>query len=247
MNTIDQSLESKRSSYGKTYSLWKSWDQSQFSVLFPFEERYFDQEFKRTQCQFPSDSRVLEIGFGNGKFLAYARKRGWSAVGIEANDQLVKLALERKFDALHADNLSQFESDRFDLVVAFDVFEHMTKEELLELFFEINRILRPGGRLIARFPNGDSPFGLLNQNGDVTHVTSIGGVMARYFTATAGMSVIYMGGEAHPIIGETPIHTLHNCLTLPIKKLIDLVIRLLFFPKTRVDFCAFNYTLICKK
>lgn len=247
MSASDQTVESKRPAYDKTYSLWKSWDQSQFGVLFPFEERYFHQELKRARCQFSNDARVLEIGFGNGKFLAYARKRGWSVVGIEANGQLVNLAKQHRFDALHADNLSQFESDRFDLVVAFDVFEHVPKEELLGWFFEIHRILREGGRLVARFPNGDSPFGLLNQNGDVTHVTCIGGGMARYFAATAGMSVIYMGGEAHPIIGETPIHTLHNCLTLPIKKLIDLIIRLLFFPKTRVDFCVFNYTLICKK
>lgn len=247
MNYFEQPARAKRPTYDKTYSLWKSWDESQFGMLHPFEERYFDQELKRTRSVIPSDAKVLEIGFGNGKFLSYARKRGWSVIGIEANDQLVDLAGERGFDVLHADNLSQIESDKFDLVIAFDVLEHVPKDELLGWFFEINRVLKAGGCFVARFPNGDSPFGLLNQNGDVTHVTSIGSVMARYFAARAGMPILYLGGEAHPIVGETAMHTLHGCLTWPIKMFINMLIRILFFPKAKVAFCAFNYTLICKK
>lgn len=247
MNNFDHPVRGKHPAYDKTYSLWKSWDESQFGVLQPFEERYFDKELKRVKSQVPTDAKALEFGFGNGKFLAYARKRRWSVIGVEANDQLVELAGKQGFDVFHADNLSQFESDKFDLVVAFDVLEHVPKDELLGWFFEINRILRVGGCFVARFPNGDSPFGLLNQNGDATHVTSIGSVMARYFTARSGMKIMYMGREAQPLVGETAMHTLHRCLTWPIKAFIDVAIRFLFFPKTRVDFCALNYTLICKK
>lgn len=247
MNDSGYAVRGKRPAYDKTYSLWKSWNESQFGVLEPFEERYFDKELKRAKCEFPADTKVLEIGFGNGKFLSYARKKGWSVVGIEANEQLVDLAGKQAFNALNADNLSHIQSGQFDLVVAFDVLEHIPKEDLIGWYFEIHRVLKIGGCFIARFPNGDSPFGLLNQNGDVTHVTSIGSVMARYFATRADMKIVYMGGEAQPLVGETAVHTLHRCLTWPIKGFINVAIRLLFFPKTKVDFCAFNYTLICKK
>lgn len=240
-------MRDKHPAYDKTYALWKSWDESQFGVLAPFEERYFEKELKRTRCHIPTDAKVLEIGFGNGKFLSYARKKGWSVFGIEANKQLVDLAGKQGFNAFNADNLSQIQSDQFDLVVAFDVLEHIPKEDLIGWYFETRRVLKIGGCFIARFPNGDSPFGLLNQNGDVTHVTSIGSVMARYFATRADMKIVYMGGEAQPLVGETAVHTLHRWLAWPIKTFIDVAIRLVFFPKTRVDFCAFNYTLICKK
>lgn len=85
INYSDCAVRDKHPAYDKTYALWKSWDESQFCVLAPFEERYFDKELKRTRCHIPTDAKVLEIGFGNGKFLSYARKKGWSVVGIEAN------------------------------------------------------------------------------------------------------------------------------------------------------------------
>ena len=37
--------------------------------------------------------------------------------------------------------------------------------DLVALCRDIHRILKPEGHLIARFPNGDSPFSMVFQNG----------------------------------------------------------------------------------
>jgi len=52
------------------------------------------------------------------------------------------------------------------------VFEHLLENDLYLLFADINRLLCTGGCLVARFPNGDSPFGLEEQNGGFTHLTA---------------------------------------------------------------------------
>ena len=61
-----------------------------------------------------------------------------------------------------------------DLVLAFDVLEHVPKAVALGFWRDVMRVLKPGARAVLRFPNGDFPFGLGHQNADVTHVNAIG-------------------------------------------------------------------------
>ncbi len=58
-----------------------------------------------------------------------------------------------------------------DVVVAFDVIEHLTKSELEELFNKVGRVLKPSGRWIIHTPNGESPFVGRMRYGDITHET----------------------------------------------------------------------------
>ena len=67
----------------------------------------------------------------------------------------------------------------FDTIVAFDVFEHFTQQQIRDRLAAAAVLLKPGGGLVLRFPNGQSPFGLAPQYGDATHVTplSLGAVV----------------------------------------------------------------------
>src|SRR5262249_61020624 len=56
-----------------------------------------------------------------------------------------------------------------DGVVAFDVVEHFTKHELLDVVDEVHRVLTVGGRWIIHAPNGESPFVGSVRYGDFTH------------------------------------------------------------------------------
>ena len=68
---------------------------------------------------------------------------------------------------------SSFMGRSFDLLIAFDVVEHLTLSEFV-LFFESARsTLKPGGKIVLRFPNGQSPFFGIHQYGDVTHRQSL--------------------------------------------------------------------------
>jgi hypothetical protein len=131
--------------------------------------------------------------------------------------------------------------------VAFDVLEHIPQDLLSNLILDISRVLKSDGVFLARFPNGDSPFGLINQNGDATHVTTIGSNKIKYFAAQANMQVIFIGGEAQPIFGTSTKTLIHRAITLPIQMLLNLFVNLIFFPHGHVEFCSSNLTIILKR
>lgn len=244
-NIRDKQIEE---SYDNDYLLWKSLGHNlSFGKLKKQEEAYFSAELKRTQRIFSPNSKVLEIGFGNGSFLQYSKNKKWEIFGTEINEHLVKAALGSGFNVIHSDNLRDYGENFFDLVVAFDVLEHIPQNELPKFINEVKRILKVGGFFIARFPNGDSPFGLFNQNGDITHITTIGNGKVYYFAAKCEMEVVFVGGEAQPLFGTSLLHFAHRLISLPIKKVLHMVTNLIFFPRSNVTFYSSNLTLIYKK
>jgi SAM-dependent methyltransferase len=254
MNTKEQNSKNTFSNsrieetYNDDYAKWKDWRQDfNFGTLKKTDSAYFLAELKRTKYNFPSKSKVLEIGFGNGSFLKFAKNKNWDVCGTEINKRLVIEARKCGYEAKHTDNLSGFNDNTFDLVVAFDVLEHIPQDILSNVISEIRRILKKDGFFIARFPNGDSPFGLVNQHGDVTHLTTIGSNKIYYFAAKCNMKVIFVGGQAYPLFGTSLLHFIHRMFSLPIKKIINLFINLVFFPGSSVAFCSSNLTMIYKK
>lgn len=65
----------------------------------------------------------------------------------------------------------QYEAGKFDLIVALDVMEHIETSDLVDFMSSVRNLLKPGGMFVARVPNGSSPWGLVYQYGDITHVT----------------------------------------------------------------------------
>ncbi|MHB8747308.1 MAG: class I SAM-dependent methyltransferase [Gammaproteobacteria bacterium] len=154
------------------YIGWKQWHSEQFAAVAPGTHFYFDQIFGRRPGKM---GKVLEIGYGNGALLGYLRARGHAVVGVEINEPLVTRANECGYTAYQgaAWAIAELQPQHFDLIVAFDVAEHMSYEELRIFFAWARDHLNEGGKLYLRFPEGASPFGLANQNGDFTHVTSL--------------------------------------------------------------------------
>ncbi len=235
-----------KSKYGVDYLKWKDWNHEQFGRIGSKERNAFKIELSRTKHNFKSGTKVLEIGFGNGEFLAFAREREWEVKGLEINFNLLEIAEKHGFDVSHSSELTDLQESHFDLVVAFDVLEHLDEQSISNIFHEINRILRSGGFLIAKFPNGDSPFGMINQNGDVTHITTIGSGKIKYWAKRFGMNIVFLGGEAEPIFIKS-IQIFHSLIAVPIKLLGNLIINSIFFPRFNVAFLSKNLTSILRK
>ena len=151
------------------YVDWKQWDAAAFGRFSRAEARYFDWHLQR--CGVAGSAQVLEIGFGNGAFLGYARQRGLAVAGIE-----IEPSLRERAQALGVPSAAELGGlaalPAFDLIVAFDVFEHLTRKQLGTLLLQARSRLTPQGVLLCRVPNGDSPFGRKHQHGDPTHVTA---------------------------------------------------------------------------
>jgi SAM-dependent methyltransferase len=93
---------------------------------------------------------LLEIGCGNGFFLAAARRRGWQEVrGVEPSADAVAKAPPELDGAIVQDvmRVGLFAPASFDAVCLFQVLDHISNPgELLE---ECLAVLRPGGHVLA--------------------------------------------------------------------------------------------------
>jgi 2-polyprenyl-3-methyl-5-hydroxy-6-metoxy-1,4-benzoquinol methylase len=168
------------------YAQWKRWD-GDFQAS-DRDARYFAAEFSGIAL---AGKRVLEIGFGNGSFLAWAKAQGASVSGTEIDEAMLARAREKGFVALPPalDALAKG-TQRFDIVVAFDVFEHWDKQTLMANLRHIASLLESGGIVLARFPNGHSPFGRVYQHGDITHQTALSASSIEQLAGMTGFEVV---------------------------------------------------------
>lgn len=120
------------------------------------------------------DARILELGCGHGALLHFARLAGYTNMaGIDASPAQVAAAQRLGIAGVdHGELLPTLKAtpaQSQDAVVAYDVIEHLTKDELLDIADEVARVLKPGGRWIIHAPNGLSPFCGVMAYGDLTH------------------------------------------------------------------------------
>jgi 2-polyprenyl-3-methyl-5-hydroxy-6-metoxy-1,4-benzoquinol methylase len=152
------------------YEVWKGW-----SETFAFDEEDDDYFAGETRGARIANGDLLEIGFGSGRFLAWAKSKAARISGTEINEGLLEAARRFGVAILPADFecVAQEYRERFDTIIAFDVFEHFTIAETVVRLSAIEMMLRPGGHLFLRFPNGQSPFGLISQAADPTHKAAL--------------------------------------------------------------------------
>lgn len=100
--------------------------------------------------------RLLEIGCGNGYFLDVARSRGWEVGGIELSRAHVERARSRGLEVVLGDLAEDhlFSGERFDVVVAIEVVEHVPDPVGLLQAVADRAVL--GGLFYATTPNFSS-------------------------------------------------------------------------------------------
>jgi SAM-dependent methyltransferase len=99
---------------------------------------------------------------------------GFDAYGVDISPEQVKLAHEAGLFQVELGDLHSYlrgGAQCWDAVLATDVLEHLSLEEVLETLDEVRRALVPGGVFVARVPNAVSPTGGHTMFGDLTHQT----------------------------------------------------------------------------
>ncbi len=190
-----------------SYAGWKGWQGADFGQFGPEDALYYVQELHASGIASVLGLRVGELGYGNGAFAGWVRKAGGHWVGREVIPELQRRATEAGFDVIasEVDFSTACGPEKLDLIVAFDVIEHLEIDAIRSFLGEAKEALRPGGLLLARFPSGDSPFSGAVFRGDLTHRTLLGSSAARQLAMEAGFEVCQVRSPALPVWGLGPV------------------------------------------
>jgi SAM-dependent methyltransferase len=98
----------------------------------------------------PRPGRVLDVGCGTG--LMMQEVKGWRPTGVDFSMLALQFCRDRGLANLaHADVVNlPFQDGSLDLILALDMMEHVERDDLL--IREFNRVLRPGGCIMATVP-----------------------------------------------------------------------------------------------
>ncbi|NDQ56858.1 MAG: class I SAM-dependent methyltransferase [Acidipila sp.] len=143
--------------------------------------------------QMRGGERVLDAGCGTGYGSHVLRAKARSVLGVDYSHLAMNYAKRRYegagiyYAVMDCQNLA-CDSEAFDLVISFEVFEHM--EDPDGFLRECVRVLKPGGRLILSTPNTittdihmssigmENPFHVNNHD-----KRSLQRILARHFSA----------------------------------------------------------------
>jgi methionine biosynthesis protein MetW len=109
-------------------------------------------DFATIASWIPRDSRILDLGCGDGSLLAYlARERGAKGYGIEIDDAGVRASVAHGINILQSDlesGLKGFDDASFDCVILSQTLQAMRHTEDI-----VVEMLRVGREAIVTFPN----------------------------------------------------------------------------------------------
>ena len=118
-------------------------------------------------CGRVGGKRVLDVGAGGGGWLAVARDAGAEVEGIEFCETCRGYARSQRGLVLDTRPLEdaywQSRSAAFDLVSAWDVFEHVNEPK--EFLASCTGLLKPGGKLLLSTPVRDTWFDWMGEAG----------------------------------------------------------------------------------
>jgi len=134
--------------------------------------------------------KIIDIGCGRAEWLELLAGRGFTAVGLDLNDEFVASAQQAGLSVIKGDAtdyLGQQPDQSYALVSAFHVVEHLGFEKLLTFMKEAHRVLDDGGAMLLETPNpANLVVGACNFYLDPTHERPIPSVLLSFAAEFSG-------------------------------------------------------------
>lgn len=154
---LEQAIRSHSASlashYKEHFESWLQWRIHQ--------EDYQERAMKTLALavDYQKSVHMLDVGCGLGGYVVAARKLGYEACGLDADDAYVQIAqLRARLHGMPADIFTHafaeslpFPNEQFDLVHSHDMLEHCQNPE--QSLREMYRVLKPGGLVLMTFIN----------------------------------------------------------------------------------------------
>jgi SAM-dependent methyltransferase len=175
--------------YGKYVSAFK--EETRAMPEYGFSDAKLIPLLKPWVSEIDRSVKCLDLGCGHGNILHALRTMGFRNLhGVDISEEQVEIA-RKNFPGTECmgifEKMRSIEPGSLGLVTLFDVIEHLTKPEILDLLALVEAGLSPGGKLIVHCPNGESPFVGSIKYGDFTHETILSPQSARHICTLCGL------------------------------------------------------------
>ena len=181
---------------------------------------------------------IYEAACGPGILLTWLRNIGYSNLkGSDFSQVQIEIAAASGFDVRCTDSVRELQvtpSSSLDCIIPLDFFEHLEKPVFLDFLAESYRVLKHGGKLILRGPNGDSPVLGRALYNDITHVTAYTSVAMSVIMEMIGFSHIYFKDETLSAVSRS------RWLKVPLAWLAQQTLRVLIRFATRENIRYFS-------
>ncbi|MBU7009177.1 MAG: class I SAM-dependent methyltransferase [Theionarchaea archaeon] len=117
-----------------------------------------DQVYDQLISHVKKGRKILDIGCGTGALTVKAAQKGAIVKGIDVNPSMLEIS-QKKANELNLENvefqemgvaeLDTEQNETYDIVLSGLCFSELTYDELLYTLKEVNRILKPDGRLLV--------------------------------------------------------------------------------------------------
>jgi len=105
------------------------------------------------QLEFTDGKKLLDAGCGKGDFFPYAGTSDYYGIDI-SEDNVIYASRQHGNVFMVRDVLqTEFDDDYFDILVAIEVIEHLTLEDLSLFIREVRRITKNGSKIVFTTPN----------------------------------------------------------------------------------------------
>lgn len=123
------------------------------TAISPITIKRYEQLLEKFE-PYRRSNRILDIGCGDGYFLAVAKAKGWEVYGTEFTDEAVDICKEKGI-SMHKGIIQSWSGPHdFDVITSFEVLEHITDGRAHVRM--IHELLRKGGLFYFTTPNFNS-------------------------------------------------------------------------------------------
>ena len=136
--------------------IWYASLLGKIAMLIPSLRRKVTMGLGTRLLPYRKGGRILDIGCGNGFYLALMKQLGWEVTGIEMDPVAAEIARSRFGIFVHVGTPDDapLEQETFDTVVMSHVIEHVP--DPVHFIRTAARFLKPGGQMVVVTPNVQS-------------------------------------------------------------------------------------------
>ena len=188
----------------------KVWDQYTVGRYELFDKKQTTLELKYIKLNqgkyLPGDkrSKILEIGFGRGSFLAYLKTEGYTNyLGIEIGKSqfnFVKKNITSRVKLLtNTLDFLRKHKHTYDVIFLGEVIAHLPKNKVIAYLTAIRQSLTAQGILLIKTPSITNPFCLRSVSNDFTYTTLYSYESIKQILSLAGFNKILIEEETFKV------------------------------------------------